>query len=88
MPHYTYCENALEKAVVPLHPNEQKRSSGTPVRTMPTSQNRDMGHPVLWLGGGLRPTLSTPPAKLAGTRFAMRLPEWGTSDDPVSPAVH
>src|SRR5438046_462275 len=21
------------------------------LRTMPTSQNRDMGHPVLWLGG-------------------------------------
>ena len=29
-----------------LHPNEQVRSSGTPVRSMPTSQNRDMGHPV------------------------------------------
>ena len=29
MPHYTHCENALEKAVVSLHPNEQKRSSGT-----------------------------------------------------------
>ena len=29
-----------------LHPDEQRRSSGTPVRSMPTSQNRDMGHPV------------------------------------------
>jgi hypothetical protein len=28
-----------------FHPNEQKRSSGTPVRTMPTSQNRDYGAP-------------------------------------------
>ena len=28
-----------------LHPNEQVRSSGAPVRSMPTSQNRDMGHP-------------------------------------------
>ena len=35
----------LAKAVVLLHPNEQKRSPGTPVRTVPTSQNRDMGHP-------------------------------------------
>jgi hypothetical protein len=33
--------------VVLLHPNEQKRSPGTPIRTMPTSQNRDVGHPAL-----------------------------------------
>ena len=66
MPHYTYCENALEKAVVLLHPNEQKRSSGTPVRTMPTSQNRDMGHPVLWLGGGLRSHPFHPTSKAGG----------------------
>ncbi|NYF90701.1 hypothetical protein RBB79_13905 [Tunturiibacter empetritectus] len=33
-------------AVVLLHPHEQKRSSGTPVRTMPKHQNRCMGHPA------------------------------------------
>ena len=29
-----------------LHLNEQVRSPGAPVRSRPTSQNRDMGHPV------------------------------------------
>jgi hypothetical protein len=37
-------------AVVLLHPNKQKRSSGTPVRTMPTLGAKyapKMGHPDL-----------------------------------------
>ena len=36
---------SASNGVVLLHPSEQVRSSGTPVRTMPKSQNRDMGHP-------------------------------------------
>ena len=32
-----------------LHSIEQKRSAGTPIRAMPTSQNRDVGHPDLCL---------------------------------------
>ncbi|MCU1251985.1 MAG: hypothetical protein JWQ49_5014 [Edaphobacter sp.] len=48
----------LEKAVVLLHAGSHDA---------PISKSR-YGDLVLWLGGGgLRPTLSTPPAKLEGT---------------------